>query len=118
MRSASNASNAAASRANTLGPSPSGRTQLDARAELFAGADAAGRTSTASSSSRRFDGAVDTDHMDSRQVMDHALMQHRDTTASARRALQVCFFFSLGSHRRIARARLRARAIAMRVGLS
>jgi hypothetical protein len=103
MRSASNASD----RRGSLGPSPSGRSQLDARAELFAGADVQRTATYNASSSRQFD-SVDVDQMDSRQVMDHALTQHRDTTASARRALQVCVSFLLVSAHHILRPRKKA----------
>lgn len=71
-----------------------GQVHEQARQELFAGAQpAAGPAPGATNYGAR--GGVqqlareDLEYMDGRQIMDHAVAQHKDTTATARRALQV-----------------------------
>ena len=59
-----------------------------ARQELFAGAQPASATYGARGGVQQL-GREDLQYMDSQQIMDHAVDQHKDTTATARRALQV-----------------------------
>lgn len=70
----------------TYGGQNAAQMEAQARDELFAGATPGGGPGVASG---RALAKEDLQYMDSRQILDHAVDQHKETTATAKRALQV-----------------------------